>query len=127
MNLDFMKFNADHEIKNNIKFNPHNKPISELPKIFCFLNTLGLEGGKAYAIAEDGTCLGTHYSSHERFVCEDLGVIDGRMNKRHDYYKEYYPDGYEMIFVPSKDVENHPGIKEAYRLNQLSRMKNPVD
>ena len=87
------------------------------PKIFCFSNVVGGGDGEALALAEDGTCLGSHWCSHESFVRVDLGVTEGSRPDRHKTYKEHYPDGYEMVFVPSSKVKNHPQIKIACELN----------
>lgn len=88
-------------------------------KIYCFSNVIGGRDGAAYAIADDGTVLGSHWCSNEYFVPQDLGVIDGTRPDRHETYKKHFPNGYEMEFVASKDIENHKGLNEALRLNQL--------
>jgi len=88
------------------------------PKIFCFSNVVGGGDGAALALAEDGMCLGSHWCSHESFVSGDLGVTEGSRPDRHKTYKEHYPDGYEMVFVPSSEVKNHPQLKIAFELNQ---------
>lgn len=91
-----------------------------MPKIYCFSNVVGGGDGIAYAIAEDGVILGSHWCSHECFVPGDLGVTPGSRLDRHEDYKKHYPDGYEMEFVSAADVNTHEGLKEAFRLNQLS-------
>jgi hypothetical protein len=94
---------------------------SPKPKIFCFSNVQGGGDGIAYAMAEDGTVLGSHLCSHERFVPEDLGVKKGKRPDRHKTYAEHYPDGYEMEFVPAAEVATHKGLSAAYALNQKQR------
>jgi hypothetical protein len=89
-----------------------------MPKIFCFSNVKGGGDGVAYAMAEDGTVLGSHWCSHEGFVPHDLGVEEGSRPDRHKTYAEHYPDGYEMEFVRASDVTTHAGLIEAFRLNQ---------
>jgi hypothetical protein len=89
------------------------------PKIFCFLNQQsGGNPGMAYAIAEDGTILGTHFCSCDGYVPEDLGVSPGTRPDRHETYKEHYPDGYEMEFIPCSELQDHEGAKKAWELNQ---------
>lgn len=83
------------------------------PKIYCFSNVIGGGEGMAYAIAEDGTLLGSHWCSHESFVLGDLGVEEGTRSDRHETYAKHYPDGYEMEFVPSKEVKKHEGLQMA--------------
>lgn len=87
------------------------------PKIYCFSNVKGGGEGIALAIAEDGTVLGSHYCSHEGFVKMDLGVIEGCRPDRHKTYAAHYPDGYEMEFIPSAEVEAHEGLSKAAELN----------
>lgn len=88
-------------------------------KIYCFSNVVGGGDGIAYAIGDDGTILGSHWCSHEYFVSNDLGVTEGSRPDRHEAYKKHFPDGYEMEFVPSSQVDNHEGLQEAFRLNQI--------
>jgi hypothetical protein len=56
-------------------FNPHGKPIGELPVIYG-LNNGGSPGFMdAVLIAEDGTCLGGHLCSSEAYMAHDLGCL----------------------------------------------------
>ena len=89
-----------------------------MPKIYCFSNVKNGGDGIAYAIAEDGTVLGSHWCSCEGFVPGDLGVTPGSRPDRHETYRKHYPDGYEMEFVPARDVLSHEGLKRAFALNQ---------
>lgn len=88
------------------------------PKIYCFSNVVGGGDGIAYAIAEDGTVLGSHWCSNESYVSYDLGVREGSRPDRHKHYAEHYPGGYEMVFVSSREVATHKGLQEAFALNQ---------
>lgn len=102
---------------------PHNtepKPLSVAegkPRIYAFSNVRGGGDGIAYAMAEDGTVLGSHWCSSEGYVRHDLGVTEGSRPDRHETYREHYPDGYEMEFVPASQVLAHPGLKRAFELN----------
>lgn len=100
-------------------FNPNKLPIEELPVIMAFSNSSSGGEGVAYAMAEDGTVLGSHYCSHEGYVSYDLGVLEGTREDRHEHYRLYYPNGYRMEFVSVAENLNHEKLKEAYRLNQL--------
>lgn len=93
-------------------------------KIYCFSNVVGGGEGVAYAIGDDGVILGSHWCSHESYVPQDLGVIEGSRPDRHKIYREHFPNGYEMVFVPSSEVETHEGLQEAFRLNQLQDDEN---
>ncbi len=89
-----------------------------MPKIYCFSNVVGGGEGVAYAMAEDGTILGSHLCSNEYYVPKDLGVIEGYRPDRHETYKKHYPNGYEMEFVKSSDIDTHEGLQKAFKLNQ---------
>lgn len=88
------------------------------PKIYCFSNVRGGGDGIAYAMAEDGTVLGSHLCSHEFYVPGDLGVTEGTRPDRHETYSKHYPDGYDMEFVAACDVLKHEGLSIAFELNQ---------
>jgi hypothetical protein len=102
-----------------------NEKMSEniKPKIYCFSNVVGGGEGMALAIAEDGTVLGSHWCSHESYVPHDLGVTEGSRPDRHETYRKHYPDGYEMEFVPAKEVLTHKGLEKAFQLNQKQTEK----
>lgn len=92
------------------------------PKIYAFSNVVDGGEGTAYAIAEDGTLLGSHWCSSEFYVPHDLGVTPGSRPDRHQTYASHYPDGYEMEFVPAAEVRAHEGLKRAAELNRRARM-----
>lgn len=97
-------------------------PTDHKPKIYCFSNVRGGGDGIAYAMADDGTVLGSHWCSHEGFVALDLGVIDGSRADRHENYAAHYPGGYVMEFVRAADVPTHPGLQQAFALNQAAKV-----
>jgi len=106
------------ERKGYAVFNPHNKPLAELPVIYG-LNNGGRPGWyDALLMAEDGHCLGGHLCSNEGYMPHDLGVIEGSRPDRHETFRKHYPDGYRMDFVGEDNVRTHPGIAEAYARNQ---------
>ncbi len=84
------------------------------PKIYCFSNVKGGGEGIALAMAEDGTVLGSHFCSSEYYVPGDLGVIPGSRPDRHEAYAKHYPDGYEMEFVPDREVASNAGLQAAF-------------
>lgn len=94
------------------------------PKIYCFSNVKNGGDGEALAMAADGTVLGSHWCSHECYVCVDLGVNKGTRPDRHKTYADHYPGGYTMEFIPAKNVLNHEGLQDAFRLNQQKRVDN---
>lgn len=63
-------------------FNPHNKPLEDLPVIYGFNN--------------------------------------GGQPGRHETFREHYPDGYRMEFVPGEEVRARTceGLMTAYNRNQ---------
>ena len=88
------------------------------PKIYAFSNVVGGGDGICYAMAEDGTILGSHYCSSEHFASGDLGVIEGTRKDLHETYAKHYLDGYEMEFVPSHSIDGHVELQVAFRLNK---------
>ena len=102
-------------------YNPHNRPLDELPLIYGF-NNGGQPGWySACLLAQDGTFLGGHVCSAEGYMLHDLGIIDGARPDRHEQFREHYPEGYRMDFVGFNEVEHHAGLTEAYRLNQMKK------
>ena len=93
-------------------------------KIYCFSNVKDGGDGIAYAMADDGNVLGSHWCSHEGYVPQDLGVIDGSRPDRHEDYKKHFPNGYEMEFIKSNKIESHKGLQKAFKLNQKLAEKN---
>jgi hypothetical protein len=99
-------------------FNPHNKPVEELPVIYGFNNGGSRDWWSGVLLAEDGTALGGHVCSHEGFMYGDLGILEGSRPDRHETFREHYPDGYRMDFVRGEDVKTHEGLDAAYQRNQ---------
>jgi len=95
-------------------FNPHGKPVDELPVIYGFNNGGGPYMLRAVLLAEDGTALGGHGCSHESYMPHDLGILEGSRPDRHETFRAHYPDGYRMDFVPCND----DGLQAAYARNQ---------
>lgn len=100
-------------------FNPHNKPVEELPFIFGFNNGGSPGWYSGCLIAESGHGMGGHLCSCEGFMYGDLGILAGSREDRHETFRQHYPDGYRMDFVPFEDVMTHPGLDAAYQKNQV--------
>jgi hypothetical protein len=101
-------------------FNPHSKPLGELPVIYGFNNGGSGDWWSACLLAEDGTGLGSHICSSESYMPHDLGVLEGSRPDRHDGFQKHYQDGYRMDFIGEAEVRarSHPGLELAYKLNQ---------
>lgn len=97
-------------------YNPHGKPLEELPKIYGFNN--GGWPGFMYAqlISEDGVPLGSHICSSEGYMYYDLGIVEGYREDRHADFRKRYPDGYRMDFVTGEEAETHEGLKAAIKI-----------
>jgi hypothetical protein len=93
-------------------------------KIYVFSNVRGGGDGVCYAMAEDGTVLGSHWCSDESFAQHDLGVFEGSRPDRHEDYAKHYPNGYEMEFVRSSKIDTHEGLKKAFELNAIQGSLN---
>lgn len=100
--------------RNFAVFNPHNKPIDELPVIYGFNN--GGAPGFYYGtlLAQDGEPMGGHVCSSEGFMYGDLGIYEGSRPDRHEGFQKHYPDGYRMDFVPYESVGKHAGLEAAF-------------
>jgi len=96
-------------------YNPHGKPISELPVIYGFNNGGSPGWFDACLLAEDGTGLGAHVCSNEGFMVGDLGIAKGSRPDRHETFRKHYPDGYRMEFVSHADVPSHLELMAAIR------------
>ena len=98
-------------------FNPHSKPIEDLPLIYGFNNGGSPGWYSGSLIAEDGTGFGGHICSHEAYMLGDLGIEEGSRPDRHEAFRAHYPDGYRMTFVSYRDVEATPGLMAAFKKN----------
>jgi hypothetical protein len=97
-------------------YNPHGKPVDELPVIYGF-NNGGRRGWmSAKLIAEDGTSLGGHCCTAECYMPHDLGVVDGSRPDRHEDFRKHYPDGYRMEFVGYDAVRGHEKLMAAIEI-----------
>jgi hypothetical protein len=119
---------AQHEVemegKGNAIFNPHSKPVSELPVIYGFNNGGSSGFLQAVAVAEDGTCLGGHCCSAEGYMPHDLGILAGTRPDRHEKsYRPHYPNGYRMEFVGYDDIKGHPGLNAALAANSAKAVQ----
>lgn len=99
-------------------FNPHDRPVDTLPVIYGFNNGGSPGWYSGCLLAEDGTGMGGHVCSSEGFMYGDLGIIEGSRPDRHEYFRQHYPEGYRMDFVPEEEVRTHPGLAAAYQRNQ---------
>jgi len=67
-----------------------------------------------YALAEDGVCIASHFSSGCNWSKHDMGITS---DWHHDSYKKHYPDGYELEWIDFKDLDNHSEFLKAKELN----------
>lgn len=105
----------EHEHQGWVVFNPHGKPILELPAIYVFNNGGPPNYLQGYAMAQNGVILGEHICSHEGYMIADLACVEGWQMGRHHGYKKHYPDGYRMEFVLSSEIASHEGLQRALR------------
>lgn len=107
-----------HEGRPLAVFNPHNRPLDQLPVIYGFNNGGSPGWYSGCLLAEDGTGLGGHLCSDEGYMPHDLGILEGTRPDRHEDFRKHYPDGYRMEFVRGVDVLSHAGLTAAYERNQ---------
>jgi len=110
------------EYAKNVIFNPHDKPVDELPVIMGFNNGGSPRFLSAVAITEDGVCVGGHCCSDEGYMPHDLGITEGGFEKAG--CKEHYPDGYRMEWVPTDDIKDHVKLNKAFELNSAAGEKS---
>lgn len=91
-----------------------------LPKIYVYSTSSNGGSGMCHALASDGSVLGSHFCSNEQYALNDLGVNEGARPDRHETYAQHFPDGYEMEFIPARELDSHEGFKHAYNNNQLA-------
>lgn len=117
-NLYLAQHQVEVEGRGVVIFNPKNREdIENLPVIMAFSNSSSGDG-IAYAMAEDGHVLGSHFCSHEGYVPHDLGVLEGSRDDRHEHYRKHYPEGYRMRFIKINDVKTDETLTKAFELNQ---------
>lgn len=92
--------------------------MSEKKKIYGFNNGGSSGWYSAIAMGEDGVVVASHVCSSEGFMLYDLGIRDSTW--KHDAYDAHFGEGnWEIEWVPSDQVQTHPGLLKAYELNQL--------
>ena len=106
------------EGKGYAHYNPHSKPLDELPVIYGFNNGGHPGWYSGCLLASDGTRLGGHICSDEGYMPHDLGILAGSRPDRHETFRKHFPDGYRMDFIPMAKVRDHEGLNAAYKLNQ---------
>lgn len=104
--------------KGTAVFNPKNLPLDQLPAIYGFNNGGSPGWFSAILLAEDGKALGGHICSSEAYMPHDLGILEGSRPDRHEEFKRHYPDGYRMVFIPSKEITGHQGLEQAIQLHR---------
>lgn len=97
--------------------NPHGKPVDELPVIYGFNNGGQRDWWYGQLLSEDGHGLGGHVCSSEGYMPHDLGVLEGSRPDRHEGFRQVYPDGYRMEFVPGAEVGDHAALQLAFERN----------
>lgn len=112
--MDTNSTNSEHSTNSGIE---PSSPSSRKPKIFIVAQPLG--GGEylGAALAEDGTGLAEHYCSNKLWVKHDMGLNSRR---KHEIYREHYPDGYELVDVTDFDLDGisaYPEYAAALRIN----------
>lgn len=107
-------------LKNYTYWNPEGKSLENLKVIIGFSNG-GMQGWmQGVLISEDGEVLGTHISHDEQHMLADLGIVRGSAPHRHVVFRERYPGGYRMHFVPMDQHLTDPALQYAFLLNKTA-------
>lgn len=107
-----------HSTIEDAVYNPQVLPEDQLPTIYGFCNGGSPGWLEAAVVAQDGTYLGGHICSSEGYMPADLGVLEGTRPDRHETFREHYPQGYRMAFVPYAQVKGHAGLQAALEANR---------
>ena len=116
--LYLAQHNYAHEGLQPAIYNPHNKPVDQLPFIYGFNNGGSPGWYEGVLLSEGGHCLGGHICSSEGYMLADLGILEGTKPDRHDEFRAHYPDGYKMVFIPKSEAGFHAGLLAAVKRNQ---------
>lgn len=108
-----------------VVFNPHNKPVEELPFIYGFCNGGQIGWMEGVLVSQDGHILGGHVCSSEAYMPHDLGIVAFARMDRHEEFQKHYPDGYRMEFVPHSKAKDHAGLHAAMSLYVASQQPAP--
>jgi hypothetical protein len=79
-------------------------------KIFIY----ALKHGPEYydhALTDDGLIVACHISKSIELAKADMGI---GTEAQHDLYREHFPNGYELVWIDSKDLDNHTEFQEAF-------------
>ena len=115
--LYLAQHNFEHQHRGNAIYNPKDLPVSELPWIYGFNNGGSPGWYSAQLISQDGHWLGSHVCSDEGYMPADLGILEGTQLDRHEEFRQHYPNGYRMVFVPYHRVRENEGLMAAIAKN----------
>ena len=96
--------------------------MSKPTKIYLYTIEQGPNWWLGFALAEDGFGLTSHISSTRAWSQHDLGLTS---EVKHDIYRKYYPDGYELVWLD--EPEKNPGFTEALALNKKNTKKERLN
>jgi hypothetical protein len=93
----------------------HSNTEEKLPKIFLFINGSNSMGLNGCGLAEDGTGLSGHLSTHEGWAKHDLGLTS---DWKHEEYMAHYPQGYELVWLDREDLDGNDEFNLACERNK---------
>jgi len=95
--------------------------MTDKTKIYCFINDKNYTGGDCIviAISEEGRNLCSHLSSSIEWAKHDIGITS---DWKHNIYKGFYPDGYELVWVDDPESEEFQEI-----LDRANNFKEEID
>lgn len=83
------------------------------PRIFCFINSSNFPHAiNTAALSEDGHFLASRTSSDLYWAKHDIGITS---DWKHEYYKEHYPDGYDLVWLDGIPTQ-YPEVMAAYAI-----------
>lgn len=113
--MDTNSTNSEHETNSGSE---PSSPSSRKPKIFIVAQPLANGDVIGQALAEDGIGLAGHLSSNRMYVKHDMGI---NSRWKHEIYREYYPDGYELVDLTDlseEELHEHEEFMRALTINR---------
>lgn len=95
---------------------------ADKPAIYLFSNSPDGDG-VAYAMAEDGTVLGSHLCSHWGYMRHDLHDRGDRKIR----CEEHYPDGYRLVILGARELPPEAVLERNRQQGEAARSVSSGD
>jgi hypothetical protein len=86
--------------------------------VYLFSNAIGRSECCGFALADDGVMLATEWCSCDDYVRRDLGGYEYTRADLREKYAAHFPQGYQIVYVPWRNVIHHAGLQAAIALHR---------